>query len=134
MFNFAQKKKKRKRKLKLLRCHFLTYQIGKNIKIWQQTADKTVGKSDILVLMLKMSKYATIMQRFLPIYGKIIYARITHMHMPFDPCLGIYLKDRLVQKRNTHEAILHITICNSRTGKKPKYLWPGDWLKTLIQL
>lgn len=62
------------------------------------------------------------MQRFLPIYGKIIYARITHMHMPFDPCLGIYLKDRLAQKRNTHEAILHITICNSKTGKKPKYL------------
>lgn len=33
-----------------------------------------------------------------------------YMHMLFDPCLGIYLKDTLAQKRNTREAIPYTSI------------------------
>lgn len=47
------------------------------------------------------------------------------MHMLFDPCLGIYLKDTLTQKRNTCEAIPYTTILETNpnvyeqeTGRK----------------
>lgn len=39
--------------------------------------------------------------------------------MPFDPCLGIYLKDTLAQKRNTHEAFFTSLFVTARLERNP---------------